>query len=110
MTNIANFKLLQKKAPQTPRILAIPKKIIKVFLHLLTKPTKKSYKEGPPNRPVNTVNPIKQNLLDKEPDLLGNLNPPNHVKNRLPRWGGIQQQTKNEFTRIDEKLPKYKVK
>ena len=67
MINIGNFKLFHRRAPQTPRILATPKKIIKVFLHLLTKQTtKKPYKEDPsPNKTINTVNPTKQDLLDK---------------------------------------------
>ncbi|KAA0034037.1 protein IN2-1-like protein B [Cucumis melo var. makuwa] len=78
----------------------LQKKIIKVFFRLPTKqaakrPNKRSL---PPNKLVNSVNPTKQDLPDKEPDFLRNPSPLDLMKNRLPRREGIQQQNKEGFT------------
>ena len=94
MTNITNSELLQeKKTPHIPHIIAIPKRMIKIFLCFLTKQTTKrsNKRDHSPNKPMNCVNPTKKDFPDKELDFLGNLNPPNHIKNILPKRGGIQQ-------------------
>lgn len=50
-------KLLQKRTPHNIHILAIPNEMIKVFLHLPKKQTKRSNKKSPPlSKPINSVN------------------------------------------------------
>uniref|UniRef100_A0A9I9ECS3 Uncharacterized protein n=1 Tax=Cucumis melo TaxID=3656 RepID=A0A9I9ECS3_CUCME len=82
MTTVANSELLQKRTLQSPCVLTILEKVIKVFLCLPTKQTTKRPNKRCPfsKKPINRVNPTKKDLSDKEPGFLEDLNPPNYVK------------------------------
>ena len=97
-TSKANTKLLKEGAPHGPCKLAIPTSNIKIFLHLLIQhATKRPDKRSSPNKPINSINYTKQDLLDKEPNFLRNLFPPHQIKNRRFRGSRIQQQTKHRL-------------
>lgn len=88
LTKEANIKLLQKRTPHSLHEFAIPKKIIQVFLCLPTKNTAKGQQARTLSLSIYSVHMTQQNKPNKRPDFLQNLNPPNHIKNRLPNWGG----------------------
>ena len=97
----ANIGFLQEETPHHPHVLAVPKGVIQIFLRLPTKNiTERPHKQSSsPNKPIKSVHMTKQNLSNKKPDFLRNLNPPNHIEHRLPSGRGTQQQSKEGFTR-----------
>ena len=63
--------------------MVVPKEMVKIFLRLPTKHAAKRANKriSLPNKPIHSVNMTKQDLLDKEPNFLGNLSSLDHIKN-----------------------------
>ena len=88
----ANIELLQEETPHCPHILAVLKEVIQIFSRFPTKNTaKKPHKRSSsPNKRIKSVHTTKQDLPNKIPDFLSNLDPPNHIKHILPNGEEIQ--------------------
>lgn len=98
LANQAKVKLVQKRTPHGPNILTVSKKIIMVFLCLLTKDTtERPNKQGfPSNKAIHSVHTTKQNLPNKKSNFLRKLNPTNHIKtNSLVGEGSNNKENKD---------------